>query len=101
MNAPEFLTHTLPYIDTLYDYGAFLSRTGGHLGTLPAQCARDARIAIGGASCDALIQESLTSLHERDPHKRDRRHRSTKRNRPVSRLVRVPVVIVVMTAHEP
>ena len=47
MNAPEFLTHTLPYIDTLYDYGAFLSRTGGHLGTLPAQCARDARIAIG------------------------------------------------------
>ena len=47
MNAPEFLTHTLPYIDTLYDYGAFLSRTGGHLGTLPAQCARDARIDCG------------------------------------------------------
>jgi tryptophan 2-monooxygenase len=55
MNAPEFLSRTLPYIDTLYDYGAFLARTGGHLGTLPADGARDARIAIVGAGVGGLV----------------------------------------------
>ncbi|WP_126875640.1 NAD(P)/FAD-dependent oxidoreductase [Paraburkholderia kururiensis] len=58
MNVPGFLPDTLPYIDTLYDYGAFLARTGERLGVLPAECACDARIAIIGAGISGLVAAS-------------------------------------------